>query len=70
MEVKDYQRKCLNQIKYYLETLAVYKKKYDGYIKDDPDMQYNYEFPKITWDKCNIKDYKDERALNSKRWVE
>jgi len=68
MEVKDYQRKCLNQIKYYLETLAVYKKKYDGYIKDDPDMQYNYDFPKITWDKCNIKDYKDEPVpYNSKK---
>lgn len=49
MELKDYQKKTLEQVKHYLETLTEYKKKYDKYIEDDPELDLN--FPLKAWEK-------------------
>lgn len=49
MELKEYQKKTLEQVKRYLETLTDFKKKNDKAIKLDPEL--SFDFPKKAWEK-------------------
>lgn len=49
MELKDYQKKTLEQVKRYLESLAEFKAKNDKAIEKDPDLSIN--FPLKAWEK-------------------
>ena len=49
MELKDYQKKTLEQVKHYLEILAVFKEKNEKLIDEDPDLSIN--FPLKAWEK-------------------
>jgi len=49
MELKDYQKKTLEQVKHYLEILAVFKEKNEKLIDEDPDLSIN--FPLKVWEK-------------------
>ena len=68
MKLKDYQKKCLNDIKLYLQLLLEYKNKYDKYIEIDKEMAFDYDFPKKAWEQCDIKSADGEPiAYNSKK---
>ena len=49
MELKGYQKKTLEQVKHYLEMLAVFKEKNEKLIDEDPDLSIN--FPLKAWEK-------------------
>jgi type III restriction enzyme len=49
MELKEYQKKTLEQVKHYLEILAVFKEKNEKLIDEDPDLSIN--FPLEAWGK-------------------
>lgn len=49
MELKEYQKKALERVKHYLETLAEYKAKNEKAIQIDPDLSIN--FPLKAWEK-------------------
>jgi len=49
MELKDYQKKTLEQVKRYLESLAEFKAKNEKAIEIDPDLSIN--FPLKAWEK-------------------
>ena len=49
MELKEYQKKTLEQVKHYLEILAVFKEKNEKLIDEDPDLSIN--FPLKAWGK-------------------
>ncbi len=49
MEPKEYQKKTLEQVKRYLETLAEFKAKNEKAIEIDPDL--SIDFPLKTWEK-------------------
>ena len=49
MELKEYQKKTLEQVKHYLESLAEFKAKNDKVIEKDPDLSIN--FPLKAWEK-------------------
>jgi len=49
MELKEYQKKALEQVKRYLEALAEYKAKNEKAIQIDPDLSIN--FPLKAWEK-------------------
>ena len=50
MELKEYQKKTLDQVKGYLESLAEYKGKYEKAIAVDPDLAI--DFPFKAWEKA------------------
>ena len=50
MELKDYQKHCINEVKVYLELLTKSKAKYDRDIAEDPDDAFN--FPRRAWEKA------------------
>ncbi|MEW6109749.1 MAG: DEAD/DEAH box helicase family protein [Nitrospirota bacterium] len=49
MELKEYQKKTLDQVKIYLESLAGFKGKYEKAIAVDPDLAI--DFPFKAWEK-------------------
>ncbi len=49
MELKEYQKKTLDQVKIYLESLAAYRGKYEKAIAVDPDLAI--DFPFKAWEK-------------------
>jgi len=49
VELKEYQKKTLEQVKIYLESLAEYKGKYEKAIAVDPDLAI--DFPFKAWEK-------------------
>lgn len=49
MELKEYQKKTLDQIKTYLDSLAEYRRKYEKAIAVDPDLAI--DFPFKAWEK-------------------
>jgi len=49
MELKEYQKKTLEQVKRYLESLAEFKAKNETAIKIDPELSIN--FPQKAWEK-------------------
>jgi type III restriction enzyme len=49
MELKEYQKKTLEQVNHYLEILAVFKEKNEKLIDEDPDLSIN--FPLEAWGK-------------------
>ncbi len=49
MELKEYQKKTLEQVKIYLESLAEFKGKYEKAIAVDPDLAI--DFPFKAWEK-------------------
>jgi len=49
MELKEYQKKTLEQVKHYLEILAVFKEKNEKLIDENPDLSIN--FPLEAWGK-------------------
>jgi len=49
MELKEYKKKTLEQVKHYLEILAVFKEKNEKLIDEDPDLSIN--FPLKAWGK-------------------
>jgi type III restriction enzyme len=49
MELKEYQKKTLDQVKIYLDSLVKYKVKYDKYKEVEPDLAI--DFPFKTWEK-------------------
>ena len=49
MELKEYQKKALEQVKRYLETLAEFKAKNEKAIKIDPEL--SIDFPLKAWGK-------------------
>ncbi len=49
MELKDYQKKTLDQVKRYLESLTEFKAKNETAIKIDPELSIN--FPQKAWEK-------------------
>ncbi|MBI2560667.1 MAG: DEAD/DEAH box helicase family protein [Planctomycetes bacterium] len=55
MELKDYQRKTLEQVKRYLETLAECKAKNEKAIAIDPELSIN--FPLKAWEKVVSETY-------------
>ena len=50
MELKEYQKKALEQVKRYLETLAEFKAKNEKAIKIDPEL--SMDFPLKAWEKA------------------
>lgn len=53
--IKRLSKKCLKDIKLYLQSLVEYKDKYDKYIEIDKEMAFDYDFPKKAWEQCEIK---------------
>ncbi|MBM4135569.1 MAG: restriction endonuclease subunit R [Nitrospira sp.] len=49
MELKEYQKKTLEQVRHYLEALAEFKAKNDRLTKEDPELSIN--FPLKAWEK-------------------
>lgn len=49
MELKDYQKKTLEQVKRYLEALAELKAKNEKAVQIDPEM--SFDFPQRAWAK-------------------
>lgn len=49
MELKEYQKKTLEQVRRYLEVLAEFRSKNERLIKEDPDLSIN--FPLKAWEK-------------------
>ena len=49
MELKNYQKETLKQVKLYLEALTEFRAKNEKAIKIDPELSIN--FPLKTWDK-------------------
>ena len=50
MELKDYQKHCINEVKVYLEHLAVFRVKYEKILAIDPDMAG--DFTRKAWEKA------------------
>ncbi|WP_206172720.1 DEAD/DEAH box helicase [Acidilutibacter cellobiosedens] len=68
MKLKDYQKRCLKDIKLYLQSLVEYKDKYDKYIEIDKEMAFDYDFPKKAWEQCEFKNAVGESVVyNSKQ---
>ncbi|MDI3311451.1 MAG: DEAD/DEAH box helicase family protein, partial [Thermoanaerobacterium sp.] len=68
MKLKEYQVKCLEQIKIYLENLTEAKDKYEKFLQIDPEMATEFDFPKKAWEKCEIKNLAGQPvAYQSKR---
>jgi len=59
VELKEYQRKTLEQVKCYLETLAEYKAKNKKAIEVDPD--FSIDFPLKAWEKVVGTTYHSEK---------
>jgi type III restriction enzyme len=59
MELKDYQKKTLEQVKHYLEILAVFKEKNEKLIDEDPDLSIN--FPLKAWEKVVSTSYHSKK---------
>ncbi|WP_153127482.1 DEAD/DEAH box helicase [Peribacillus tepidiphilus] len=59
MELKDYQKETLVQIKHYLEALSLQKGKYDKFKDLDPE--YDSDFTKKAWEMVS------DRTFNSKQ---
>ncbi len=53
MELKDYQKHCINEVKVYLEHLAEFKAKYDKAVAIDPDIAF--DFTRKAWEKATKK---------------
>jgi len=49
MELKEYQKRTLEQVRCYLETLAEFRAKNERLIKEDPELSIN--FPLKAWEK-------------------
>lgn len=60
MILKDYQVRCLKQVKNYLNVLYKYKEKYLKYLELDYDLAKDYNFCKKAWDECKISNLKGE----------
>jgi type III restriction enzyme len=50
MELKDYQKQCINEVKVYLEHLAGFRTKYERALAIDPDMAF--DFVRKAWEKA------------------
>jgi type III restriction enzyme len=50
MELKDYQKYCINEVKVYLEHLAEFRAKYDKILAIEPDMAG--DFTRKAWEKA------------------
>ncbi|MDG2991784.1 hypothetical protein L3556_12710 [Candidatus Synechococcus calcipolaris G9] len=50
MELKDYQKHCINEIKVYLEHLAEFRAKYEKILAIDPEMAG--DFTRKAWEKA------------------
>jgi type III restriction enzyme len=50
MELKDYQKHCINEVKVYLEHLAGFRAKYEKALAIDPDMAF--DFARKAWEKA------------------
>lgn len=59
MELKEYQKRCLEQVKIYLEELQRLKLKNDKAVKLDPELAFNY--PEKAWEKVSKKFYKSKK---------
>lgn len=55
MELKEYQKKTVEKVKLYLESLTEFKEKNDKLIKSDPELSIN--FPLKAWEKVNNASY-------------
>lgn len=53
MELKDYQKHCINEVKVYLEHLAEFKAKYDKAVAIDLDIAF--DFTRKAWEKATKK---------------
>ncbi|OGS17167.1 MAG: restriction endonuclease subunit R [Elusimicrobia bacterium RIFOXYA2_FULL_50_26] len=49
MELKDYQKKTIGQIRTYLEALSSFKEKNERLVKEDPEL--SIDFPQKAWEK-------------------
>lgn len=63
MELKEYQKKTLEQVKLYLDALADFKAKNDKAVEIDPEFSIN--FPLKAWEKVIGKTY-----FSKKNWTE
>ncbi|WP_053366538.1 DEAD/DEAH box helicase [Bacillus sp. FJAT-27245] len=59
MELKDYQKEVLKQVKTYLENLAEQKEKYDRFVEMDPE--YDSDFTKKAWEKVTENEFTSKR---------
>ncbi len=59
MELKEYQKKTLEQVKHYLEILAEFKAKNERLIKEDPELSIN--FPLKAWGKVVSTTYRSKK---------
>jgi type III restriction enzyme len=59
MELKGYQKKTLEQVKHYLEILAVFKEKNEKLIDENPDLSIN--FPLEAWRKVVSTTYRSKK---------
>ncbi len=50
MELKDYQKYCINEVKVYLEHLAGFRAKYEKALAADPDTAF--DFTRKTWERA------------------
>lgn len=50
MELKDYQKHCINEVKVYLEHLAEFRAKYEKMLAIDPDM--TGDFTRKAWERA------------------
>ncbi|PIU61118.1 MAG: restriction endonuclease subunit R, partial [Armatimonadetes bacterium CG07_land_8_20_14_0_80_40_9] len=59
MELKEYQKKTLKQVKYYLDALAEFKAKNEKAIEIDPD--FSIDFPLKAWEKAVGTTYRSKK---------
>ncbi|MDP2682084.1 MAG: DEAD/DEAH box helicase family protein [Deltaproteobacteria bacterium] len=59
MELKDYQKKTLEQVKHYLGALSAFKAKNDKAVEIDPDLAI--DFPLKAWEKVSDKAYHSKK---------
>src|SRR4030042_5559360 len=63
MELKDYQKKTLEQVKFYLDALVEYKEKNEKAIKVDHEL--SIDFPLKAWEKAvRTSYYSGKNGLN------
>ncbi len=65
MELKEYQKKVLEQLRNYLNSLNEYKGKYTKALEVDPDIAKDYNFPERAWnDVVNTGYYPKKNGLS------
>lgn len=62
MELREFQKRVLNELSNYLSALEVQKSKYDKLRSLDPELSENFLFPKKAWEEIGLKGYTSSRS--------